>query len=175
MKINELSKGMGNIPVNDTTTGTEELIAESDIFQLVSFLLEDIEYGIDILKVHEIMRPPEITRLPNTPSYIIGVINLRGSVIPVVDVRERFNFPKQAATELTRIIVIETGEKLVGLMVDNVYQVVRLPKSQIDPPSDLIEGISEEFINGIGRLADRLVIILNLDSILFTQSERGIE
>ena len=122
----------------------------------MSFLLDDVEYGINILQVHEIIRMPEITRLPNTPDYIRGVINLRGSVIPVVYVRVRFGLPVGTVTDLTRVIVVETGEKLVGLLVDNVYQVVRMPGRNIDPPSDLIEGISDEFINGIGP--DRLPI-----------------
>ncbi|HOR93321.1 MAG TPA: chemotaxis protein CheW [Spirochaetota bacterium] len=138
-----------------------------DIIQLVSFKLDKIEYGIDILSVHEILRIPEITRLPNAPDYIKGVINLRGNVIPVVDIRMRFGMPSAPVTELSRIIVVEIGEKLVGLMVDNVYQVIRLSRSRIDEPHELIEGISTEFINGIGRLQDRLIVILRLDNILF--------
>ncbi len=138
-----------------------------DIIQLVSFKLDKIEYGIDILSVHEILRIPEITRLPNAPDYIKGVINLRGNVIPVVDIRMRFGMPSAPVTELSRIIVVEIGEKLVGLMVDNVYQVIRLSRSRIDEPRELIEGISTEFINGIGRLQDRLIVILRLDNILF--------
>ncbi|HOE19911.1 MAG TPA: chemotaxis protein CheW [Spirochaetota bacterium] len=126
-----------------------------------------MEYGIDILSVHEILRIPEITRLPNAPDYIKSVINLRGNVIPVVDIRMRFGMPSAPVTELSRIIVVEIGEKLVGLMVDNVYQVIRLSRSRIDEPHELIEGISTEFINGIGRLQDRLIVILRLDNILF--------
>jgi purine-binding chemotaxis protein CheW len=171
MDIHELLKGRNNLTLNDDIESREAEQVETDIVQLVSFLLDEMEYGIDILKVHEIIRMPEITRLPNTPGFIKGVINLRGSVIPVVDVRDRFGFPAGEVTDLTRIIVIEIGEKLVGLLVDNVYQVVRLPLTHIDPPSELIEGISEEFIEGIGRLRDRLIIILKLDSMLFSRSE----
>lgn len=149
----------------------EEQDSLGDIIQLVSFMLDDVEYGTDILAVHEILRMPDITRLPNTPSYIRGVINLRGNVIPVVDVRERFGLSKAKITDLTRIIVVEIGEKLVGLLVDNVYQVVRMPDRNIDPPSDLIEGVSEEYIKGIGRLKDRLIIILNLGNILFSEEQ----
>ena len=149
----------------------EEELSEGEIAQLVSFLLDDVEYGIDILSVHEILRFPEITRLPNTPDFICGVINLRGNVIPVVDVRLRFNLPHAEITELTRVIVIETIDKLVGLLVDNVYQVVRLPINNIDPPSELIEGVSEEFLKGIGRFSTRLIVILNLSNILFLEDE----
>ncbi|HOF14513.1 MAG TPA: chemotaxis protein CheW [Spirochaetota bacterium] len=138
-----------------------------DIIQLVSFKLDKISIPYSILSVHEILRIPEITRLPNAPDYIKGVINLRGNVIPVVDIRMRFGMPSAPVTELSRIIVVEIGEKLVGLMVDNVYQVIRLSRSRIDEPHELIEGISTEFINGIGRLQDRLIVILRLDNILF--------
>ena len=146
---------------------TSEELHSSKVVQLVSFMLDDVEYGVDILSVHEILRYPELTRLPNTPPFIRGVINLRGNVIPVVDMRIRFGFPEGAITDLTRIIVVETGGKQVGLLVDNVYQVVRIPVENIDPPSDLITGISEEFISGIGRLRDRLIVLLNMTDVIF--------
>lgn len=149
--------------------GDEDLLADVDIIQLVSFILDDVEYGIDILSVHEIMRMPDIARLPNTPPFVKGVINLRGNVIPVVDVRERFGFPVTEITDLTRIVVIESMEKLVGLLVDNVHQVVRLPESNVDPPAELVEGVSEVFIKGIGRLNKRLIVILNLNNMLFEE------
>lgn len=163
---NSLKQELIRNAVND-----EDILTDVNIIQLVSFMLEDGEYGVDILAVHEILRYPEITRLPNTPDYIKGVINLRGNVIPVVDVRIQFGMPSGEITDLTRIIVIETNEKLVGLLVDSVYQVVRLPNSHIDPPSEMIEGISQEYINGIGRLKDRLIVILNLSNILFLHQD----
>ncbi|MCX8125174.1 MAG: chemotaxis protein CheW, partial [Spirochaetes bacterium] len=114
---------MNNELLNIASKTAESVIDDTDsidILQLVSFKLDEIEYGIDILSVHEILRIPEITRLPNTPEYIKGVINLRGNVIPVVDIRVRFGMQPVALTELSRIIVVEIGEKLVGLLVDNV-------------------------------------------------------
>ncbi|MCP4136525.1 MAG: chemotaxis protein CheW [bacterium] len=150
-------------------------MAEGTIIQLVSFLLDEVEYGVDILSVHEILRMQNMTRLPNTPEFIKGVINLRGNVIPVVDVRNRFGFPDAEYTDLTRIIVIETGGKQVGLLVDNVYQVVRIPDSNIDPPSELLEGVSQEFISGIGRLRNRLIVILNMTNVLFLEDEEDID
>lgn len=149
----------------------DSLRAEQDIVQLVSFLLDEVEYGVDILKVHEILRLSAITRLPNTISYIKGVINLRGNVLPVVDVRGRFGLGSAPNTDLSRIIVVEIGGKLVGLQVDDVHQVIRLPLNHIDPPSRLIEGISEEFIQGIGRLSDSLVILLRLENMLFSEEK----
>jgi purine-binding chemotaxis protein CheW len=118
------------------------------------------------MAVHEILRYPQITRVPNTPDFIKGVINLRGNVIPVVDVRKRFALSKTQISDLTRIIVIEMEEKWIGLLVDNVHQVVRLPASNIDLPSSLLEGVSEDFISGIGRLKDRLIVIIKIGPIL---------
>lgn len=149
--------------------------ASSEVIQLVSFLLDEVEYGVNILCVHEILRYPELTRLPNTPAFIKGVINLRGNVIPVVDMRIRFGFDSADITDLTRIIVVETDGKQVGLLVDNVYQVVRLPKSNIDPPSELITGVSEDFISGIGRLHDRLVVLLNMSAEIFLEQDENSE
>lgn len=175
MNIQELTAGKNNLPIEEASETKDTDVAEGEIVQLVSFLLDDVEYGIDILRVHEIIRFPDITRLPNTPAFIKGVVNLRGSVIPVVDVRDRFGFPRADVTDLTRIIVIETEDKLVGLMVDNVYQVVRLPMRNIEPPSRMIEGVSDEFIEGIGRMNDRLVIILTLENILFEKAQKQLQ
>jgi purine-binding chemotaxis protein CheW len=165
MNINDMVKAQEAI--TDNVDNADGYLSEGRVTQLVSFTLEDVEYGIDILRVHEILRIPEITRLPNTPSYIKGVINLRGNVIPVVDVRERFGFPQIEITDLTRIIVIESEGRQIGLFVDNVSQVIRINEKNIDPPADLIEGVSEDFITGIGRLKDHLIVILNLTNILF--------
>ena len=172
MNLNELIRNQEGVQDNsDLIDESEESILEGNVIQLVSFMLEEIEYGVDILSVHEILRIPDITRLPHTPDYIIGVINLRGNVIPVINMRNRFGFDNADFTELSRIIVIETGGKQVGLLVDNVYQVVRIPEVNIDPPADLIEGVSEDYLLGIGRLSDRLIIILNLENILFSEEE----
>jgi purine-binding chemotaxis protein CheW len=172
MDLNELINKQEQLNIQIEGEEEEKLIAEGSIIQLVSFVLEDVEYGVDILLVHEILRFPEITRLPNAPDFIKGVINLRGNVIPVVDVRKRFGFSKAKVTDLTRIIVIETNDKLTGLMVDNVHQVVRITQNNVDPPSELIEGVSEEYIWGIGRLKDRLIVILNLANILFLEEDQ---
>jgi purine-binding chemotaxis protein CheW len=172
MDLNELINKQEQLNIQVEGEEEEKLIAEGSIIQLVSFVLEDVEYGVDILLVHEILRFPEITRLPNAPDFIKGVINLRGNVIPVVDVRKRFGFSQAKVTDLTRIIVIETNDKLTGLMVDNVHQVVRITQNNVDPPSELIEGVSEEYIWGIGRLKDRLIVILNLANILFLEEDQ---
>ena len=155
MDVNELMKLKMEAESND-----DKSFDEGELIQLVSFKLDNVEYGINIMGVHEILRYPSITRVPNTPDFIRGVINLRGNVIPVVDVRKRFGLEKTKISDLTRIIVIEMEGKWVGLLVDNVHQVVRMSSSNIDPPSSLLEGVSEDFINGIGRLKDRLIVII---------------
>ncbi len=170
MDINKLLQSTKGEKAANANSVTED-VADGEVIQLVSFMLDEVEYGVDILAVHEILRYPELTRLPNTPNFIKGVINLRGNVIPVVDVRIRFGFPKGKITDLTRIIVVETGGKHVGLLVDNVYQVVRIPVVNVDPPSELMVGVSEEFISGIGRLKDRLIVLLNMSHIIFLEEK----
>ena len=179
MEINKLIKSstdektikIGNL---DVETSADSAADSSDVVQLVSFMIDETEYAVDILVVNEILRYPEITRLPNVPKFIRGVINLRGNVIPVVDVRTRFGFPKGTITDLTRIIVIDTGGKQIGLLVDNVYQVVRIPTSNIDPPSEIITGVSEEFISGIGRFSDRLIILLKMSHSVFLMNKEDV-
>jgi purine-binding chemotaxis protein CheW len=178
MELSELEKKQEAInkqisTVGDGTIKTDdgEEVSEGQIVQLVTFNLDDVDYGVDILLVHEILRIPQITRLPNTPKFIKGVINLRGNVIPVVDIRARFGFKTVKLTDLSRIIVIEAESKQIGLLVDNVASVVRLKDTNVDPPSTFIEGISEEFITGVGRLKDKLVIILSLKNVLYTDEE----
>lgn len=150
------------------TDNNNEVEIDDDIIQVVSFSLRNrVQYGIDILFIHEILRRSEMTRLPNTPPFIKGVLNLRGNVIPVVNVRKRFGLKESKITDNTRIIVVGINEKLVGLLVDEVYQVIRIPLSNIDSPTNLIEGVSAEFISGVGRLKDRLIILLNLEHMLF--------
>jgi purine-binding chemotaxis protein CheW len=176
MEANNLTKSAianGGIFVQDENiiniSPSSNTVEDGAVVQLVSFMIDDSEYAVDILVVNEILRYPEITRLPNTPKFIRGVINLRGNVIPVVDVRVRFGFSKGGITDLTRIIVIDAKGKQIGLLVDNVYQVVRIPTANIDPPSEIITGVSEEFISGIGRFNDRLIILLRISHLIFLE------
>ena len=163
MDINELKKLKSEIGFDGNEDAKD---SEIELIQLVSFKLDNVEYGVNIMVVDEILRYPQITRVPNTPDFIKGVINLRGNVIPVIDVRKRFGLSKTKVSDLTRIIVVEIEEKYVGLLVDNVHQVVRMSPSEIDPPSSLLEGVSEDFISGIGRLKDRLIVIIKIGYIL---------
>jgi purine-binding chemotaxis protein CheW len=148
---------------------------EGDLNQLISFLVGDEEYGLDILRVKEVIRIREITRLPKAPSFVKGIINLRGDVIPIIDLRDKFGLESREYTTMTRVIVVDVEDKLVGMVVDAASQVVRIPADQIDPPPPIVGGLSAEYIRGVGKLEDRLVILLNIDRILTTEEKIELE
>jgi purine-binding chemotaxis protein CheW len=134
--------------------------------QLVSFRLAQEEYGIEITKVQEIILMGEITRIPQTPSYIKGLINLRSAVIPIFDLRLRFNLPEEPATDETRIMVVNVGGKTLGIIVDAVNEVLRIAKTNICPPPLTVEALGQEYLTGLVRLENKLLILLNIDKIL---------
>jgi len=137
-----------------------------DLLQLVSFNIDNEEFGIDILKVEEIIRVISITKIPNAPDFIEGVINLRGKVIPVIDLRTRLNKIRKAHDNNTRVIVVEVSGKTVGFLVDSVKEVLRIPKNITEPPPSLVSGVNSEYITAIGKLEDRLLILLDLEKVL---------
>jgi purine-binding chemotaxis protein CheW len=134
--------------------------------QYISFTVGEEEYGLELLRVREVIRVREVTWLPKAPSFVKGIINLRGDVIPIFDLRDKFGLPAREADADTRVIVVEVEGKLIGMVVDSASQVVRIPVTQIAPPPPLLGGFSQEFLNGVGKLDDRLVILLNVDRIL---------
>lgn len=140
-----------------------------DVLQLVSFNIGREEFGVDILKVQEINRMVEITRVPNAPDCVSGVINLRGKVIPVVDLRKRFGLGTQADDKNTRIIVVELTNRVLGFVVDAVNVVLRIPRSVTEPPPPMVAGIGSECITAIAKLEDRLLILLDLERVLSTE------
>ena len=152
----------------------QEVGSEKEI-QLVSFFLGDEEYGVDIMKVQEIIKMQEITEVPQVPAFVEGVINLRGNVIPVIDLRKRFGLPEVENTKDTRIIVVEIGDTVVGIVVDGVSEVLRIKESLIDPPPKMIAGIGREYLKGIGRLGERLLILLDLDKVLTADEKEVIK
>ncbi|MBP1763186.1 MAG: CheW protein [Firmicutes bacterium] len=129
--------------------------------QLVIFRLGNEEYAFDILMVQEIKRMTDITRVPHTPDYIKGVINLRGSVLPVLDLKIRMNLPETPITEDTRIIIIKMEKVLVGMLVDSVSEVVTLNFSNIELPQGNSGIVAENYVSGIGKIDQRLLIILD--------------
>jgi purine-binding chemotaxis protein CheW len=134
---------------------------------LVVFALGDEQYGVGIDAVDSIIRPKSITAVPRAPDFVEGVTNLRGTVLPVVDLHRRFGLPGQDATKDTRIIVAESGGNKVGMMVDAVLEVRRVPEAAIEPPSPLVAAIDSAFITGIAKVGDgRLIILLDLGRVL---------
>jgi purine-binding chemotaxis protein CheW len=134
--------------------------------QLVTFSLATEEFGVDIMKVQEIIRIPPITRVPKAPNYVEGVINLRGNVIPVVNLRVRFGMPQEEETELSRIVVLQVNGKVFGVRVDGVTEVLRLDSESIEPPPPVALGMDANFIRGVGKIGERLLILLNLDQLM---------
>lgn len=146
---------------------------ESGEVQLVSFLVGKEEFGADILMVEEIIRMVSITRVPNAPHFVEGVYNLRGRVIPIIDLRKRLNVEKIENTRKTRIIVVDVEGKITGFIVDSVLQVLRIPKHTIEPaPSIVVAGIDSEYITGVSKLEDRLLILLDFRKILTMREKK---
>ena len=144
-------------PLEDTLENIGEM------HQLVSFQLGPEEYAIDILGVQEIIRLVDVTPVPNSPHYVDGVINLRGKVIPIINLRTRFGLPSIEPTKDTRIIVVEVNQLILGFMVDSVEEVLRIPEDLIEPPPSTGRGGADEFHRGVGRVNGRLLILLNLE------------
>jgi purine-binding chemotaxis protein CheW len=140
--------------------------AVNELLQLVSFKISEEEFGIDILKVQEIIRMLEITQVPNSPQYVDGVINLRGKVIPIVDLRCRFGMERREHDRNSRIVVVELSGKIIGFVVDSVNEVLRIPKNVTEPPPELVTGVDTKYITAVGKLEDRLLILLDLDKVL---------
>ncbi len=141
----------------------------SDVLQLVTFRLGKEEYAIDVLKVQEIIRMVGITPIPNAPYVVEGVINLRGRVIPVVNLRKKFGVQEGCDTSQSKIIVVDIGI-ICGLIVDTVSEVLRLPLSSVEPPPSFANSGGFKAIKGIGKLNGRLLILLEV-SRLFENSE----
>jgi len=144
----------------------DQNFTRAGVLQLVSFNLGDEEYGVDILRVQEINRMVHITRVPKAPEFVEGVINLRGKVIPIVDLRKRFGLTVKPHDKNTRIIVVDIDGQTVGLIVDGVSEVLRFSMDTIEPPPAMVTGVDAEYIWGVGKLEDRLLILLDLSKVL---------
>lgn len=136
---------------------------EMKLFHLVTFYLGKEEYGVAISSVQEIIRATDITPVPGAPSHVRGVINLRGKIIPVADLRRRFGLPPIEENEVRRIIVVELGEKRVGMLVDSVSQVIKVPAGVVEEMPEEATTIDDNYIKGVGKLENRLVVILDLN------------
>ncbi len=153
----------------------DNVVVSGNERQLILFNLGKGNYGIPIENVFEIKKMEEITVVPKAPKFIEGVINLRGNVIPVVDLRKRFGMEKIDYSKKTKIIIVEIGKRQFGLIVDSVAEVVTLSNDQIEQSLPTVSGLKAEFINGIGKLNDKLIIILEISRILQSSEDIKIE
>lgn len=133
--------------------------------QLVTFGLGTEEFAVDILKVQEINRMMTLTRVPQSPPEVEGVINLRGKIIPVIDLRKRFGLTAAAQSEQSRIIVVEVAGRVLGFIVDRVSEVLRISSSIVEPAPSMVCSVDSDFIAGVGKLDDRLLILLELEKL----------
>ena len=138
---------------------------DDDLIQLVSFKLDDELFGIDILRVQEINRMADITRVPQAPYYCEGVINLRGKVIPIIDLRRKFDIAERERDKNTRIIVCDVDSGVVGMIVDAVDEVLRIPGSTIEPAPAITTTVNSEYIQGVARLDNKLLLFLDISGI----------
>ena len=143
----------------------------SDNIQLICFKLGTEEYGFDIMQIKEIMRYQKITPIPKAASFIEGVINLRGMVIPVIDLRKRFELPVDVNIKC-RIIIAQVETKIVGLIIDDVTDIVTLPKTSILPSPKTVKGVEVEYLDGMADMERGLLLVLNLNRLL-TAEEKG--
>lgn len=154
--------------VSESKEGTGSL-------QLVSFRLGQEEYGVEITKVQEIILMGEITRVPQTPEYLKGLINLRSTVIPIVDLRIRFGLPISEQSDEARIMVVNVAGKTIGIIVDAVSEVLRISQEDTAPPPPTVAGLGREYLTGLVKLENRLLILLDIDQILTDEEAAAID
>jgi purine-binding chemotaxis protein CheW len=143
--------------------------------KVIVFRLKDEEYGVEVNQVKSIERLEHITRVPRTPQFIKGVINMRGIVTPIVDLRRRFGIEEATYNETTRVIIVAIGEIEVGLIVDSANDVIDIPINAIEPPPEVVGGIEAVYLRGVAKLDRRLLILLNLNKVLNTDEIKQLE
>lgn len=158
-------KTTAGVKMSEAMTANAEV---EDLLQLVSFKIGDEEFGVDILNVKEINKITQITKMPNAPEFVEGIIDLRGKIIPAVNLRTRLNLPKRNFDNETRIIVIEFDDKATGFIVDSVNEVLRVPINTFEAPPDLI-GDGVEYVKSVGKLKDRLLLLIDLKKMMYDE------
>ena len=153
-------------PANLTASSTRET-------QIVGFKVGRETYGIPIMALHEIVRVPEITAVPDAPAHLEGVINLRGKIVSVVDLRKRFGKPATALTRHSRILVVEHRGRLVGMIVDSASEVLKIAQSDIEPAPAMMQEGGLDCVTGLGKFRKRLIILLDIDKVLTVREPRA--
>lgn len=158
------SMGGGGVEQLDTLSGHSHVASAGG--QYLTFALGQEEYGVEILKVQEIKGYPVITPIPNTPPHVKGVMNLRGTIIPVVDLRMRLGMAEAQSTRCTVIVVVKVGSKTVGLVMDSVSDVLDIPKADIQATPDFGATVDTGFISGMAKAGDHVIVILDIETVL---------
>lgn len=155
---------------NNMTEATDGVNLEGQMSQFLTFKLDNEAYGVEILRVQEIKGWTPVTRIPNTPKYMQGVLNLRGTIVPIVDMRMRFKLKHADYTPITVVIVLsvksETGERVIGLVVDSVSDVIDVEANDVKPTPDFGTSLNTKFINGIATSNGAMVMLLDVDKLL---------
>ena len=151
---------------NETKELHQQIGPASDGSQFLTFNLGEELFGVDILRIQEIKGYTTVTKIPNTPSYIKGVLNLRGTIVPIVELRTKFGMPTIDYTAFTVIIVVVVREKIMGLVVDSVSDVLNIDKKDMQPPPQFGAQVDVGVVDGIGKSGDKLVALLNIDQLL---------
>lgn len=154
--------------INENLTGTGTIGSE-----FLTFTLGSEEYGMDILKVQEIRGYDAVTTIANTPEFIKGVINLRGTIVPIVDLRVKFHLGTVEYNELTVVIILNLGRRVVGIVVDSVSDVLALTPEQIRPAPDLSAGLDTRYLTGLGTIGERMLILVDIEK-LMTSNEMAL-
>ena len=143
---------------------------DEGMLQLVGFDIANEQFGVDILMVQEIIRSAKVTAVPNSPEFVEGVINLRGNIIPVVDLRKRlYLYNEEAEGKRSWVLILNIGDRVVGFIVDEVTHVIKLPEDNVQPPPDIvISGLESQYIQGVCELDNTLLVILNFSRVLFS-------
>lgn len=149
--------------------------AKSGETQLVVFVMENEEFACSIQNVREVLKMIKVTPLPRSLDFVEGVINMRGEVLPVIDLRKRFGLPEAERTDESRIIIVEVEERMVGLIVDSVSEVISLDNKQIQEAPNQVAGGKTDLITGVGKVDDRMLIILDLDRILTSEEQIALD
>lgn len=137
--------------------------------EALAFRLGDEEYGVDILKVQEIRGRDAVTRIANAPDFISGVVNLRGIIVPIVDLRQRFRLRSRAHDELTVVIVLNVASRVIGMVVDSVSDVIRLGPEDIRPAPQMSTAFDTDFLLGLGTIDDRMLILVDIERLLSSE------
>jgi len=145
---------------------SETKYATADTRQFLTFALGQEEYGVEILKIQEIKGYDSVTPLPNAPPYVKGVLNLRGTIVPIVDLRKKFNLPEVNDTQFTVIVVVQVQGKTLGFIVDAVSDVLTISGDAIQPAPDCHGQLDTSFLNGLAQAGEKLVILLDIDKVL---------